>query len=451
MKEPIISVSGLRGVIGESLTPELAARFAGAFAVSLEPGPIVVSRDGRATGEMLVESIRACLRALGRDVLDAGIAATPTTGVLVRTCRARGGIQVSASHNPPEYNGLKLFAATGQVVGPEVGQQVIERYRQGQYPWVSHDRVGGARWLDDPSTAHRELILAIVDVDRIRQRRFRVVLDANHGAGSVLGRQLLSAFDCEWEIVGGTPDGRFDHPPEPTAENLAGISSQVHRFHADVGFCQDPDADRLAVIDESGRYLGEEYTLALCLNHVLDQRPGAIVTNCASSRMSEDLARQYGVPFHRSRVGEAHVTGLMRQTNAVFGGEGNGGPIDPRVGYVRDSFAGMALILDAMAKAKSPVSRLADSLPRYSIHKSKAKMEPARIPAALDTLQHHFANATPDRMDGLRLDWHDRWLLIRASNTEPIVRIIAEAPTAREAESLCAEAARCIEQPVPNN
>jgi phosphomannomutase len=283
-----------------------------------------------------------------------------------------------------------------------------------------------------------------VDVARIRERKFRVLLDSNGGAGSVLGRPLLEALGCELTLVGGEPTGEFAHPPEPTSENLADVRRLVTSAEAKVGFCQDPDADRLAVIDATGRYLGEEYTLALCLDHVLRQRRGPIVTNCATSRMAEDLARTYEVPFHRSAVGEANVVGCMQRERALFGGEGNGGPIDPRVGYVRDSFVGMALILDAMAARGKPVGELADELPSYAIHKTKLPLKPERVPAALDALERGFSEAAPDRDDGLRLDWSDRWLLVRASNTEPILRVIAEAPQAEQAVEICERAKKMI-------
>ncbi|MFV1965843.1 MAG: phosphoglucosamine mutase [Pirellulaceae bacterium] len=444
MKEPIISVSGLRGVIGESLSPELAMRFACAFAAGRPDGTIVVSRDGRASGPMLAEAVRAGLCGVGRSVLDADIAATPTTGVLIRHHAAVGGIQISASHNPPPYNGLKLFDAQGQVLSAESGERVVQQYRGGETNWVDHLRLGSSEMCTDTLARHAELVLATVDVQRIRQRQFRVLLDSNGGAGSLLGRRLLEDLGCQWTVLGAETIGQFEHPPEPTAENLAGVRQRVAEATAEIGFCQDPDADRLAVIDEKGRYLGEEFTLALCLDHVLRQQKGPVVTNCSTSRMAQDLAEKYGVPFHRSAVGEANVVALMRETSAVFGGEGNGGPIDPRVGYVRDSFVGMAQILDAMAARRCAVSQLADALPHYAICKTKVPLQKDRIAAALDSLEREFAEATPDRLDGLRLDWPDRWLLVRASNTEPIVRAVAEAPRQEAAQGLCDQATEII-------
>lgn len=451
MDEPIISVSGLRGIVGETLTPEVAIRYAAAFSAECGSGPLVVARDGRFSGRMLGEAVRSGLHAVGRDTIDADVAATPTVGVLIRHTGAAGGIQVTASHNPPQYNGLKLFSNQGRVLAAQHGQKVLLRYRSERPTWVSHDRLGTNTPLADPIGPHLQAVLATVDVDRIRSKRFRVLLDANHGSGSVLGRPLLEALGCRVILLGAVPDGRFDHPPEPTAENLAGVLAEVPKAHADIGFCQDPDADRLAVIDETGRYLGEEYTLALCVDHVLRHcsnlpgRPcGPIVANCATSRMSEDLARKYGVPYVRTAVGEANVVDAMLAHGAIFGGEGNGGPIDPRVGLVRDSFVGMAQLLDAMAARNLPISQLAQPLPRYHIVKTKTTLDQRLVPRALEVLQSHFGDATADRTDGLRLDWPDRWLLVRASNTEPIVRLIAEATTQADAERLCQEAAALI-------
>ncbi len=445
MQEPIISVSGLRGVVGESLTPSIATRYAAAFAAGLLKGPILVARDGRGSGEMVAAAATAGILASGHDVIDAGIAATPTVGVLVRELKAVGGIQISASHNPAQYNGMKLFSGEGRVIPAIAGQQVLERYRGGDAPWTSHEGIGRIQRCSDTVSAHLRLLLARVDGERIRNRRFRVLVDANHGAGSIVARRLLDELACEVTILGETPDGKFEHLPEPTAENLAGVCEKMKSGKFEVGFCQDPDADRLAVIDERGRYLGEEYTLALCLDHVLRRTPGVVVTNCATSRMSEDLAERHGSAFHRSAVGEANVVDDMISWRAVFGGEGNGGPIDPKVGYVRDSFVGMALILNALAARAMPVSQLAGELPRYAIHKSKVTLPPEQVQPALAAVAGAFPEAGVSRLDGIRCDWPNKWLIVRASNTEPIVRIIAEAPSLEEAQQLCDAAARVMQ------
>jgi phosphomannomutase len=450
--EPIISVSGLRGVVGESLTPEVAMRYAAAFAGELPAGPVVIGRDGRASGPMFAEAIGRALAGVGRHVLDAGVAATPTIGVLVRDLRAAGGIQISASHNPAQYNGLKLFSGAGRVIPAEDGQRVLTRYREssdagfmvGQQPAEAPGH--NVQTIRDTISAHLELIEQTCDVEGIRRRGLRVLLDANHGAGSLVGRELLQHLGCEAVVLGDTPDGAFAHPPEPTEANLAPVLNDVVKHQVDVGFCQDPDADRLAIIDEAGCYLGEEKTLALGVDHMLRSgRRGPVVANCSTSRMSEDLARKYGVPFIRSKVGEANVVDAMLEHGAVIGGEGNGGVVDPRVGLVRDSFVGMALVLDAIASRKLPVSALAHELPRYAIHKATIAVEPVNVPAALDELERRFDDATADRLDGLRLDWRSgAWLLVRSSNTEPIVRAIAEAQTIDDARQLCEAAASML-------
>lgn len=456
--ELIITVSGLRGIVGASLTSEVAARYVTAFAAELPAGPIVVTRDGRESGPMLVAAIAAALTAVGRKVLDGNVAATPTAGVLVRTQLAAGGIQISASHNPGAYNGIKLFSREGRVLPADAGARVLERYlgrlESASSPGVG-DGTGGSKTRPQPPDVepiadtigeHLRLVEAIVDADRIRHRQFRVVLDSAHGAGSLLGGEVLQHLGCTTTILGATPDGLFDHPPEPTEGNLASVVAQVGPHRAQIAFCQDPDADRLAIIDEHGRYIGEEKTLALCVGHVLRSgRRGSVVTNCSTSRMTEDLAAKYGVPFYRSKVGEANVVDLMLEKGAVIGGEGNGGVIDPRVGLVRDSFVGMALVLDAMAARDLPVSKLAAELPEYAIYKTTIAVGAERIPAGLDALEQHFADASPDRLDGLRLDWPDgAWLLVRPSNTEPIVRAFAEARTAAAAKELCERAAAAL-------
>lgn len=446
MSEPIISVSGLRGIVGESLTPEVAVRYAAAFAGTLPPGPIVLTYDGRTTGPILLEVLKQGLSDLGRDVIDFGVAATPTTGVLVRLNDAAGGIQISASHNPAQWNGLKLFSQEGRVIPGAAGEKVLAAYRNAKSEQVRGSGGGSVTLNLDSYAHHAALALATVDTDRLRRRHFQVLLDSNHGSGSVVGVQLLEMSECRYTLLGGKPDGLFKHPPEPTAENLASVLSKVVDNGYDIGFCQDPDADRLAIIDENGRYIGEEYTVAICVDHVLRQRPGPVVTNCSTSRMTEDLAKKYGVPFYRSAVGEANVVDTMLKHGAVLGGEGNGGVIDPRVVLVRDSFTAMALVLDAMAAREMPVSALADELPRYEICKTKISLPKEKLTAGLAAIEKHFSDARADRLDGLRLDWDNKWLLVRGSNTEPIVRAIAEAPTAAEAERLCREATAALNQ-----
>jgi phosphomannomutase len=390
---------------------------------------------------MLCDVLRGTLAAIGRTVLFADVAATPTTGVLVQHLRAVGGIQVTASHNPPEYNGIKLFDATGRVVSADFGRKVMAAFEADQPDWVDHKRIARSQFVPpDAVEYHLRLVTSCVDVERIRSRGFHVLLDANHGSGGVLGRRLMERLAGRLTILGDTPDGQFDHPPEPTLENLAVVGGQVIEHGANIGFCQDPDADRLAIIDDQGRYLGEEYTLAICADHVLQSLRGPIVTNCSTSRMVQDIADKYQVPLFHSAVGEANVVDLMLREGAVLGGEGNGGVIDPRVGLVRDSFVAMALILDAMAEQSASVRDLADRLPSYGMEKTKVKIDPQKLAPALIALQNHFRGAAYSEPDGARFDWPGRWLLVRASNTEPIIRIIAEAENAIAAQQICHDA-----------
>jgi phosphomannomutase len=270
------------------------------------------------------------------------------------------------------------------------------------------------------------------------------VLDCNHGSGSVFGPRLLEQLGCDVQVLGGEPDGQFEHVPEPLEQNLTGLCAEVKRRGADIGFAQDPDADRLAIVDETGRYIGEELTLALCVDFILQRTPGPVVVNGSTSRTTADIAARYGCAFHRSYVGEANVTAKMKGVGAIIGGEGNGGLIEPRVGYVRDSFAAMAYVLAGLAESRRPLSAWVDSLPRYTIVKDKVTCPREKVAAACAALKNQYRNAQAQEGDGLRLDWPDRWVQVRASNTEPILRVIAEAPDATEARCLCSEALELV-------
>ena len=436
MRDPlIVSVSGLRGIVGGSLTPDVAVAYARAFVDGLPPGPIVIGRDGRTHGPMLAGAISEALLTDGRDVLDCGVAATPTVGIVVRNERAAGGLQISASHNPAPYNGLKLFAAEGRVLPAAAGKPVLERFLNSPVGrTVARHR--GTRREVDGTAAHVDLVLECVDADAIRRRRVKVWLDSGHGAGSRVGVPLLEALGCEVILEGGTADGAFEHLPEPTAANLADWLPRIPAAGADVGFFQDPDADRLAIATADGRYIGEECTLALAVGTVLARNSaaarGPVVVNCSTSGMTALIARRCGVPCHVSAVGEANVVDRMLATGASIGGEGNGGVIYPRVVLVRDSAVSMALVLEAMCRGASltPIDSLARSLPGLVMEKAKVDLAPettgAGLGAALERVAAAFPGATVDRLDGLRLDWLGGWLLVRASNTEPIVRIVAE-------------------------
>lgn len=444
MPEPIISISGLRGIVGSELTPAVASNFAAAFCCQAPNGPIAVARDGRASGPMFADAIAAAIVGHGRECLDLGVASTPTVGAFVRQSKSAGAIQISASHNPPPYNGMKLFSPEGRVLPSEPGTRVLNAYRQNQTDWQPTDRLGTRDRIEQPHAGHLELILTTVDVSAIQKCRFKVLLDSNHGAGAILGRMLLETLGCEFLILGETPDGLFFHPPEPLAENLTTVSPLVLSQGFQIGFCQDPDADRLAIIDETGHFIGEEYTSVLCMKRALMLKSGPLVTNCASSNMTKWLAEKHGVPFYQSKVGEANVVDTMQLHNALYGGEGSGGPIDPRVGFIRDSFVGMAQMLDLMAATKSTVSQLVNELPRMAMIKDKMVLSKDQLSASISRLSDKLKAESVSNSDGVRLDWPDSWLLLRASNTEPIVRLIAETPSEAQSQNLIEQAKQII-------
>jgi len=440
----IVSVSGLRGVVGDSLTPAVAARYARAFAATLPPGAVVVGRDGREHGPMLVAAVVEELRAAGRDVLDCGIAPTPTVGIVVREHRAAGGIQVTASHNPPRYNGMKLFSAAGRVLTGAAGTAVRESF-EAEPRAAEPAATRGEVITVDGTALHVALVLATVDAAAIRRRAPRVWIDCCHGAGSRVALPLLAALGCHVEVEGGVPDGGFSHPPEPIRANLEPLLARVAAAGVDVGFFLDPDADRLVIVDGAGGWLGEEATLALAVDTVLRRSPGPVVVNCATSSMTAEIAARHGAACHRTAVGEANVVDGMGAVGAIIGGEGNGGVIDPRVVLVRDAAVAMALILGRLAEGAT-VAELAATLPKLAMLKETVDLPAgaAALAEAEARLVDAFPEASGSRRDGLRLDWDGGWLLVRASNTEPIVRLAAEAPTPAAAEAAIARARHAI-------
>ncbi|QDV38207.1 phosphoglucosamine mutase [Tautonia plasticadhaerens] len=447
----IASISGLRGIVGDGLDPVDVTAFAASYAAEVvsrsgkDAPTVLVGHDARRSAEMMLGAVLSGLSASGCHAASLGPTATPTIGFLIRDREAAGGIQISASHNPAEYNGLKFFRASGSVLGPDEGRAVLDRFERRAFRWVPTERLGTIDREDRDSTpdvAHAARVLGLVDAPTIMARRFRVVLDANHGAGGGLASWLLRQLNCDLRLLGGEPDGRYDHPPEPTEENLEELTAIVPAIGADIGFAQDPDADRLAIVDEAGRYIGEELTLALAVRHRLGRREGPVVMNLSTSRVAEEIARGLGCEVIRTPVGEIHVVEAMQAADAVIGGEGNGGVIDPRVGWVRDSLVGMALVLDLMASTGRRLSALVDELPKYAMVKTKFPVGPEPIAEILGRIASAHPEASADRRDGLRLDWPDAWAHVRASNTEPIVRVIAEAGDPERARALAGSLGR---------
>jgi phosphomannomutase len=433
----IVSVSGIRGIVGDTLTPAATTAFAAALGTWAQGGKVVLSRDGRPSGSLLRHAVIAGLLGTGCDVEDIGIAPTPTFGLAVRNLGAAAGVQITASHNPAPWNGLKLFGPEGGVLSAGEGQRIKDTYDKATFRHAAWDNLGNLTDCHHALDWHLRRVLELTDVVKVRSRQLRVFLDANGGAGGPLGRKLLEAFQTKPICHACYADGFFVHDPEPLAENLTAICPMVPANGADIGFVLDPDADRLALIDETGRYIGEELTLALAVLFRLEQQRGPVVINMSTSRLVEDVAAKFGCECHRSAVGEANVVAMMRDVGAVIGGEGNGGVIDPRVGWVRDPFIGMGMVLNLLADRQKKLSEVVAELPSYHIVKQKYSVETARLPELFAAMKKRWPEAKANTRDGLRLDWADRWVHVRPSNTEPVVRVIAEAPQASEAEHLC--------------
>ncbi|MBI1373899.1 MAG: phosphoglucosamine mutase [Phycisphaera sp.] len=438
----MLSISGLRGLIGDSLTPDVAARYAGAFGSWLkettrDPHPrVVVGRDSRPSGEMIERAAVAGLIGVGCRVVTLGIVTTPGVAIMAEHRDAHGGMVLTASHNPIIWNGIKLLRHDGVAPPPDQAEQIIERFRLDR---IDHVEVGDLQPVthDDSShDVHLGRILPHIDVEAIRAAKPRVVLDSVHGAGGPATARLMRQLGVDLVHLYGEPTGQFPHTPEPTAENLTGLCDAVREHGAAVGMAQDPDADRLALVDEHGRYIGEEYTLALCTMHVLSRTPGPVVANLSTSRMVDDIAARFGVAVHRTAVGEANVASKMRDISAAVGGEGNGGIIWPKVIHVRDSLAGAALVLEMLATTGRSLSELVAEIPAYVIRKEKLPIRAGMADAAAAKVREAFVGERIDTQDGTRVDLTDAWVHVRPSNTEPILRIIAEAPSGDVADAL---------------
>ena len=444
----MVSVSGVRGRVGEGLTPEVITGFASGFsawAAARATGgraTIVVGRDSRVSGPMFHRAAIAGLQSVGCDVIDVGVVPTPTVQLAVEFHHAAGGLAITASHNPIEWNALKFIAPSGLFLSAEEGAAMREATSAG-IARATWDRLGQVTADPEAVTRHLDAILSLpyLDVEAIRQRRLHVALDCVRGAGSVIMPALLERLGCRVTAINLEPDGRFPHAPEPIAANLADLEALVRTSHADVGFAVDPDVDRLALIDERGRAIGEDYTLALAASVVLQRQKGPVVTNLSTSRIVDDIAAEAGVPVIRAPVGEVHVAIRMRAEGAPVGGEGNGGVIVAGLHLGRDAPAGAALILQLLTDSGgATLSAVTGRWPRYAIVKDKLDRPAGSLDRIYDTLRSAFPGATVDLQDGLRLTWPDSWLHVRPSGTEPIVRVIAEAPTDARARELVARA-----------
>ena len=437
----MVSVSGIRGRVGEALTPEVVARYAAAFgAWSIARGAsrqIVVGRDSRVSGPMFHRIVVGTLQLVGCDVIDIGLTTTPGCQLAVEHHHAAGGLMLSASHNPIEWNALKLIGASGLFLEAAEGAAMRALVEEGT-PHASWDRIGRVIQDDGVAARHVESVLAIpyLDAAGIRARRFKVALDCVRGAGATVMPLLLERLGCDVVAINMEPDGRFPREPEPIPANLGDLERLVKESGADVGFAVDPDVDRLALVADGGRAIGEDYTLALAARVVLRHRRGPLVTNLSTSLVVEDAARAAGVEAVRAPVGEVNVAVRMRTLSAPIGGEGNGGVILPEVHLGRDAPIGAALVLQLLLEEQRSLSAIVGALPRYVIVKDKLPRPNASLDAVYSALKTEFPDAMADGQDGLRLAWPDRWVHVRPSGTEPIVRVIAEAPDEAGAREL---------------
>jgi phosphomannomutase len=443
-----ISISGVRGVVGDSLTPEMVTRFAQAFGTYLGGGRVVIGRDPRTSGEMMRQAVVAGLVSSGCRVADLGVCPTPTVQLLVRQTGAQGGIAITASHNPPEWNALKFVGGDGLFLGAARGRELLDIYHQGDYRKARGADQRTPETIEDAVARHVAAVLAAVSPLPPAGRRLTVVVDPGGGAAHEAAPRLVEALGARVEAIHTTADGRFPRPAEPVAENLEALATAVRRRGADLGFAQDMDGDRLAIVDETGRAIGEELTLVLAAEQVLGTTPGAVVTNLSTSDAVDAMAARHGCPVFRTKVGEANVAEGMRQHGAVVGGEGNGGVIWPAVNFARDSLVGMALVMHRLAAAGRPVSALAGDYDRFRVVKLQRHCPAEQARAILRRAREAWADRPVDTTDGVKVRLEDGWFILRASNTEPIVRVMAEGPSderAREiAETVMEEVGRWI-------
>ena len=438
----MISVSGVRGIIGATLTPQVAVEFGQAFGHFLKtqnPGhkpKVAIGRDTRPSGPMVFGAVSAGLMSVGVDVIDVDVATTPSVALFGRYLKTDASIVITASHNPILWNGIKFLRHDGIAYPPAQAAQIKQIYFDKPWKLVPIEHLGLLSTDSRIHAHHIQTVLQYFDVRGIAAHRYRVVLDSVNGAGCIGTPMLTGKLGVELIHMNGEATGHFAHTPEPTKENLVTLADKVREKRAAVGFAQDPDADRLAVVDENGTYIGEEYTLALCTYARMLTKPGSVCANLSTSRMVDDIAAKFGQKVFRTPVGEANVASKMMEINAVIGGEGNGGVIDLRVGPVRDSFLGIAMILDLMSRTGKSISQIVAELPRYAMLKTKFECTPQQSAALVEKVKTQFADQKLDLQDGVRIDWPTGWVHVRQSNTEPIARVIAEAADEQTAQSL---------------
>lgn len=436
MSKLMVSVSGIRGIVGETLTPEIITQYTYAYSELISEGKIVIGRDSRITGEMVNNIVSAVLVAKGFEVIDIGIVPTPTVQFTVKELKAQGGIAISASHNPNEWNALKLLNGTGEFLSPEENKVLIN-FLNNQKKYNQWDKIGKRINYFEAIDKHIEAIISLelIDIEKIKQHKFKVLLDCVNGAGVYSVPKLLEQLGCEVVKFNCDKTGIFPRLPEPLPENLSDTFKIVKNSNVDFGIVVDPDVDRLVLITEKGEPFGEENTITQCVKYVLSKVKGNVVINLSTTRAVEDVAKEFNCNIFRSPVGEANVVKKMKEVNAIIGGEGSGGVIFPALHYGRDALVGIALTLQNLCENKITISELKSSLPQYFI--SKKKIELTKSPdEVINQLIEKYSENQINTDDGLRIDFEDYWVHLRKSNTEPIIRILAEAKTKDMAEKI---------------
>ena len=432
----MISISGVRGIVGESFTPEIVARFSAAFAAFTEKGTVLVASDTRTSNYMFKYAVFGGLLSGGSQVIDLGVCPTPSLQLMVEELKADGGIVITGSHNPAQWNALKFVRSDGLFLYPAQAKSLLKIYHSRKIERVRWDKVGKVCRNGTAIENHLDKVLQSVNGSKIRKQRFKVALDSCNGAGALISPELLRRLGCQVFELNSRPDGRFARSPEPIASNLTQLSQMVKSGKTDVGFAHDADADRVAVVTEQGRILPEDYSLLLATKFTLSNQRGLVVTNLSTTRALDEVAAQFNCPLERTKIGDIHVSRCMKEKKAVIGGEGNGGVILPQIHYARDGIAAVALLLEYLAETNESISKLAGDLPHYCTMKRKLRTAGEGFPSLKIRLKKAFPRAKFNFLDGIKVDLDESWIHIRRSGTEPVVRIITEARTKREAEEL---------------
>lgn len=448
MSTLMVSSSGIRGVVGDSLTPDIALSVGASFGTIIGKGPVILGGDTRITYDCIMSSVLAGLLSVGTDVIQIGKVPTPTVQQLIKFHNAKGGIVITASHNPIIWNGIKLMNETGSFLSTDQYNNFISVYEGKSYTYKSYEDIGIVSQDTQALEKHIDCILSKIDTSAIKHSNLNVLIDANNGTGALANPLLLNKLGVNYTILNDEAHGHFSHDPEPLEKNLDQIKAELKNNSYDIGFVQDADADRLVILDEKGRFIGEDYSLALCIDYVLSYEQQSspikdVVVNLSTSNVISDIVKQNQGKIHQTKIGEPNVTAKIKELNAIVGGEGNGGVIYPAVGWGRDSLVGIVLALNYLAKSKKKVSEIIQDYPRYSMLREKVQVADANdIPLLLNKIKDHYSAWTLNQDDGVKVMMDTGWIHVRPSNTEPIVRIFIEQPTIEEAEILLKDVLR---------